>query len=93
VPADHNDAEVEWAELEEAVGRRDWVTALELSLNLEREWKTVRGFVEIFAGPGGERWGRLIDKAIAGLLEALGNLPVDPAAVDAAMSRFRMFMR
>ena len=69
------------------------MTALELSLNLEREWKTVRGFVEVFAGPGGETWGRLIDKAITGLLEALGELPVDPVEVDGALSRFRMFMR
>ncbi len=92
MPADPNDVEAEWAELEDAVGRGDWAAALRLVLEFEQEWKTVQGFIEIFAGPGGETWGRLMNRGMAGLLDAVAARPVDPVAVDGAMSRFRMLM-
>jgi len=41
---------------------------------------------------GDRRRSRLIGKAMVGLVEALCARPVDPVAVDGAMSRFRMFM-
>ncbi len=92
MPADPNDVEADWAELEDAVGRGDWAAALRLVLEFEQEWKTVQGFIEIFAGPGGETWGRLMNRGMAGLLDAVAARPVDPVAVDGAMSRFRMLM-
>ena len=93
MPAEPNEAAIGWADIEDAVGRRDWAAASRLTRELEQEWHAVRGFVEIFAGPGAETWGRLMDKAMARLSEALAASPVDPAVVDAAMSRFRMFMQ
>lgn len=92
MPTDRNEVEAEWAELEAAVERGDWATASELAREFEQEWKTVRSFVELFAGPGADVWGRLVDKAMASLLEALRAGLVDPVAVDGAMARFRMFM-
>lgn len=93
MPADRNEAVAAWAELEDAVGRLDWAAASKLAQEFEKEWTAVRGFVEMFAGPGGETWGRLVDKAMKGLVEALHARPADPTVVDAAMSRFRMFMQ
>lgn len=83
---------LEWSDLEDAVGRRDWVVASQLALEFEQEWKTVQAFVEIFAGPGAETWGHLMNKAMTGLVKALCAGPIDPVAVDGAMSRFRMLM-
>jgi hypothetical protein len=85
-------AALEWSDLEDAVGRRDWVVASRLAQEFEQEWKTVRAFVEIFAGPGAQTWARLMNKAMTGLVEALCARPIDPVAVDGAMSRFRMLM-
>jgi len=81
-----------WAELEDAVGRRDWEVALGLAQAFERDWQEVRGFVEIFVGLGTDTWARPINKAMKGLLDALSESPVDPVVVDGVMSRFRVLM-
>ncbi|MGH1348765.1 MAG: hypothetical protein ACRBN8_44930 [Nannocystales bacterium] len=92
MPADRS-AVAAWQELEDAVGRLDWAAASKLAQEFEGEWNAVRGFVEMFAGPDGETWGHLVDKAMKALVEALSARPVDSTVVDTAMSRFRMFMR
>ena len=92
MPDESRVAVLEWSDLEDAVGRRDWAAASGLAQEFEQEWRTVRAFVEIFAGPGAQTWARLMNKAMAGLVEALSAQPIDPAAVDGAMSRFRMLM-
>jgi len=92
VSVDPRDTKAGWADLEDAIGRRDWGTALKLTREFEQEWEVARGFVEIFAGPGSEAWVSLMNKAMAGLLDVLSAQPVEIVAVDRAMTRFRMFM-
>lgn len=79
----------EWSELEDAAARQDWAEASRLAEEFEREWKAVRGFVEVFAGPGAGGWSQVIDDALEALTAALSIRPVPRAAVEAAMQRMR----
>ncbi|MBV1858595.1 MAG: hypothetical protein KUG77_09310 [Nannocystaceae bacterium] len=83
---------MEWSDLEDAVGRQDWVGALVLAQEVGAEWRSVRDLLEVFAGPGAEKWSRVIGEALQGLLAALAANPVRVAGVDAAMSRLREFI-
>ena len=79
----------EWSELEDAVARQDWAEASRLAEEFEQEWKTVRGFAEVFAGPGAGGWSQVIDDALEALTAALSIRPARRAAVEAAMKRMR----
>lgn len=79
----------EWSELEDAAARQDWAEASRLAEEFEREWKAVRGFAEVFAGPGAGGWSQVIDDALAALIAALRRRPLSAAAVETAMGRMR----
>lgn len=82
----------EWADLEEAVRRQDWTLASRYAEEFDAQWREVRGFAELFAGPGAEGWSRVIDDALEALLAALSIRPVQPASVEAAMGRLRAIL-
>lgn len=78
-----------WPEIEGAVASQDWDAASKLAREFEREWRTIRGFVEVFGALGSWSWA--IDTAMAELLAALDARPVEPVAVEQAMAWFRRF--
>ena len=79
----------EWSDLEGAVAREDWGPASRLAEEFDAQWREVRGFAEVFAGPGADGWSRVIDDAIEALLAAFSIRPIQRAAVEAAMQRMR----
>ena len=79
----------EWSDLEDAVARQDWGAASRLAEEFDTQWRAVRGFVEVFAGPGAGGWSRKIDDALEALTAALSIRPTPQAAVEAAMKRMR----
>ena len=79
----------EWSDLEHAVARQDWSAASRLAQEFDAQWREVRGFAEVFAGPGADGWSRVIDDAIEALLAALSIRPIPRAALEAAMLRMR----
>lgn len=79
----------EWSDLEDAVARQDWGAASRLAEEFDAQWRAVRGFAEVFAGPGAGGWSRKIDDALEALTAALSIRPTPQAAVEAAMKRMR----
>ena len=79
----------EWSDLEDAVARQDWGAASRFAEEFDAQWREVRGFAEVFAGPGADGWSRVIDDALEALLAALSIRPIPRAAVGAAMQRMR----
>lgn len=84
-----DDVITEWSDLEDAVQRRDWGAASRFAEEFEVQWREVRGFAEVFAGPGADGWSKVIDDALEALTAALSIRPVPARAVEAAMGRMR----
>jgi len=82
----------DWSDLETAVVRHDWPMAVVLVRSLAAEWRAVRGFLELFAGPDADVAMQAIDDAMAGMVAALEVDQVDPEMAEKAVSRLRALL-